>query len=112
MLPHLAGQPSRIAHIDADHPSFDWYHGASADKTVFQNFDQNVEQNTSHPTLQKYRELFGDRAYLMATLYHGVDDAWRLGQLQQLSQQTQLAAGCQWRCPVPPARLGFRFTTC
>ena len=90
VLPHLAGQPSRIAHIDADHSSFEWYCGSSADKTVWQNNEQSNGRNSSHPTLQKYRELFGDRAYLMATLYHGVDDAWRLGQLQQLSQQTQL----------------------
>ena len=90
VLPHLAGQPSRIAHIDADHPSFEWYCGSSADKTVWQNNEQSNGQNQSHSTLQKYRELFGDRAYLMATLYHGVDDAWRLGQLQQLSQQTNL----------------------
>ena len=26
----------------------------------------------------------------MASLYHGVDDAWRLGQLEKLSQQTRL----------------------
>ena len=90
VLPHLAGQPSRIAHIDADHPSFEWYRGRSADETVWQNNEQSNGRNSCHPTLQKYRELFGDRAYLMATLYHGVDDAWRLGQLQQLSQQTQL----------------------
>ena len=90
VLPHLAGHPSRIAHIDDEHPSFEWYHGAGADKTVFQNARKNAERSTSHPTLHKYRELFGDRAYLMATLYHGVDDAWRLNQLQQLSQQTQL----------------------
>ena len=51
---------------------------------------ETVCQDGSHSSLQKYRELFGDRAYLMATLYHGVDDAWRLGQLERLSQQTQL----------------------
>ncbi len=82
VLPHLTGQQSRIAHIDNDHPSFEWYHGATA--------DQSVLQSGSNSSLQKYRELFGDRAYLMATLYHGVDDAWRLGQLQKLSQQNQL----------------------
>ena len=82
VLPHLAGQRSRIDHIAAEHPSFEWYHGANADSSVY--------QNNSHPSLQKYRELFGDRAYLMASLYHGVDDDWRLGQLEKLSQQTQL----------------------
>ena len=71
VLPYLAGQRSRIDHIAADHVSFEWYHSANADATVY--------QNSSHPSLQKYRELFGDRAYLMASLYHGVDDAWRLG---------------------------------
>ena len=82
VLPQLAGQRTRIDHIDSNHPSFEWYHGVAASEAVC--------QDSSHSSLQKYRELFGDRAYLMATLYHGVDDAWRLGQLERLSQQTQL----------------------
>ena len=46
VLPHLAGQPSRIAHIDADHPSFEWYCGSSADKTVWQNNEQSNGRNS------------------------------------------------------------------
>ena len=65
-IPHLPGDRSRTA-------SSDWKHN-----------------------LQDWRELFGDRAYLLASLYQGVDDAWRLQQLDRLSQQTglpMLAAG-------------------
>ena len=59
-IPHLPGDRARSAHTD-------WKHG-----------------------LHDWRELFGDRAYLLASLYQGVDDAWRLQQLAQLSQQTNL----------------------
>ena len=38
VLPHLAGQPSRIAHIDADHPSYEWYHGAGADRNRLEKY--------------------------------------------------------------------------
>ncbi len=34
-----------------------------------------------------YRELFGDRCYLLASLYRGIDDRWCLNQLKQLSRQ-------------------------
>ncbi len=41
-------------------------------------------------TVADYRELFGDRAYLLAELYRGSDDARRLTQLQELSKQSGL----------------------
>ncbi|MCL4139610.1 UNVERIFIED_CONTAM: hypothetical protein GTU68_039607, partial [Idotea baltica] len=49
------------------------------------------KQTNSQPDqLHQYRETFGDRSYLMASLYQGVDDAWRLKQLQQLSKTSGL----------------------
>ncbi len=41
-------------------------------------------------TESQYRELFGDRGYLLAELYRGSDDALRLALLQRLSIQTGL----------------------
>ncbi|MEZ6110145.1 MAG: error-prone DNA polymerase [Pirellulaceae bacterium] len=40
--------------------------------------------------LDRYRELFGDRAYLLAELHRGPDDASRLELLRRLSRQTRL----------------------
>lgn len=38
----------------------------------------------------RYRELFGDRGYLLAEVCYGPDDEYQLEQLQQLSRATQL----------------------
>ena len=40
--------------------------------------------------LQQYRELFGDRCYLLAELHRGPDDRGRLSQLKELSKQTRI----------------------
>lgn len=40
--------------------------------------------------LTRYRELFGDRGYLLAELHRGVDDARRLAQLQDWSRRCRL----------------------
>ncbi|MCH2182266.1 MAG: error-prone DNA polymerase [Mariniblastus sp.] len=71
VVPEIAGDRSPIDHIDPTHPSHDWFSGRP----------NLVGQE------QRYRELFGDRAYLLAELFQGVDDAWRIEQLQQLSRQ-------------------------
>jgi error-prone DNA polymerase len=49
----------------------------------------------SHPTattaaLRAYRDIFGDRGYLLAELFRGPDDVRLLEELKQLSRQTQL----------------------
>jgi error-prone DNA polymerase len=49
-----------------------------------------VPSNPRRYTIAHYRELFGDRGYLLAELYRGSDDARRLGQLRQLSRQASL----------------------
>lgn len=41
-------------------------------------------------TLNDYREVFGDRAYLLAELFHGSDDNARLAELVSLARSTQL----------------------
>ena len=40
--------------------------------------------------MSRFRDLFGDRAYLLAELFRGPDDARRLTELQHLSRQTGL----------------------
>ena len=40
--------------------------------------------------LQAYRELFDQRAYLMAELHYGLDDARRLARLQTLAQKSDM----------------------
>ena len=87
VIPDIRGDRDRTAHIDETHTSYEWF----ADK----NFDSNVDH---------YRELFGDRAYLLAELYSGVDDAWRIEQLKKCSQASSVplvAAGdVLYHCPA------------
>ena len=96
VLPQFVGQRTRVDHIGTDHPSFEWHQNVS--ETL------SGSNDGSHPSLRRYRELFGDRAYLMAALYHGVDDAWRLQQLEQLSEKVRLplvASGdVLYHCPA------------
>ena len=40
----------------------------------------------------------------MASLYRGIDDNWRIEQLQTLSQENRLAAGGSGRCALPSPR--------
>lgn len=87
-LPSFRGDISRIAPIatDATHVSHQWYcHRADSwyGETARPPHDQIKRLN-------RVREIFGDRAYLMAALYRGVDDAWRIRQLEHLARKTNL----------------------
>ena len=73
VIPSIKGDRARTAHIDQTHPSYDWFHKSAS--------------RVSH---SKFKDVFGDRAYLLAELYQGVDDNWRIEQLQQLSEQSGL----------------------
>lgn len=92
VVPMLPGDAVRHSHLEETDPSYQWYFGSP-------------ETTYSH---QAYREVFGERAYLLAELYQGVDDRHRLSQLQQLSTQSRLpcvAAGdvlyhCSMRMPL------------
>ena len=79
VLPSFAGDRDRAEFIlnDPTHASHAWFTQASA-------HDHAVEK------MNRVREVFGDRAYLMASLYKGTDDDWRLQQIASLSQQTGL----------------------
>ena len=78
VIPYFLGDRRRTDHIDETHPSYQW-------------FQKNTQWNSHRPTdYGNYCEIFSDRAYLMAALYRGVDDDWRIEQLKQLSQTTDL----------------------
>ena len=86
-IAQFTGDPNRIGHIvgDVNHPSHHWYCGRPESWYAETNKEPNQIE-----TMNRTREIFQDRAYLMATLYQGVDDAWRIRQLQQLSRKTKL----------------------
>ncbi len=84
-LPYLPGDRSRTDHIDAQHPSFPW-HG---DGFWLAN-RQAAESSCVVTELSRYRELMPDRACLLAALYHGVDDRYRLDRLNRLAATSQL----------------------
>jgi error-prone DNA polymerase len=128
VIPCLAGDRDRIAHIDPSHPSFPWFAKTIQSRTVISSqavqsrsprntsaspsatagsqaaqFDHVLASLANDEGLRPYRELFGDRAYLLAELYRGVDDDWRIRELKKLSQQSRiplLAAGdVLYHCP-------------
>jgi error-prone DNA polymerase len=53
------------------------------------DFDPHEQENWLD-WLRAYRQVFGDRAYLLAELHRGVDDAEKLQRLLQLSQLSQV----------------------
>jgi len=49
-----------------------------------------VSANQDDASLNTYREIFGDRAYLLAELHHGPDNSGKLAILKSLSERTRL----------------------
>ncbi len=87
VIPQFTGDANRVGHITSDvtHPSHHWYCGRSESWYAERNdWSRQIEK------MNRAREIFQNRAYLMAALYQGGDDAWRIRQLQQLSQKTKL----------------------
>ncbi len=87
VIPTIGGDRDRTLHIDETHASYEWF----AKKQPDTNIDI-------------YRELFGDRAYLLSELYSGVDDDWRIEQLKRASKKSDIplvAAGdVLYHCPA------------
>lgn len=81
VIPTLKGDQPRMDHLDETHPSYEWFVG---------NGRSEVGTGNENDALLDYANLFGDRAYLMASLYRGIDDNWRVEQLRQMSQQSGL----------------------
>jgi len=90
VIPYFQGDRLRTDHIDKEHPSYDWHFGDGNSEFGMRKFDGALPNSEFRPPtsgmpwelgMHKYREMFGDRAYLMASLYRGVDDGWRIEQL-------------------------------
>ncbi|HMO14019.1 MAG TPA: error-prone DNA polymerase [Pirellulaceae bacterium] len=83
VIPMLPGDRSRTGHIDQQHVSFPWF---SEPRNVT---DDNHPRKLAS-SLAAVREIFADRVYLLAELFCGVDDAWRLQQLSDWSWRSHL----------------------
>lgn len=85
VVPSFSGDRSRVEHILADpgHKSFDWFASHAP-------VNPDADHATSAEMVRSAAEPFGGRAYLMAALYRGTDDAWRIDQIRTLCQQTGL----------------------
>ena len=91
VVPFLPGDIPKMAHVDSTHASDAWF-GCQPKHQTPNAIEAFSKRNLRSPSfgLDACRELFGDRAHLMASLYKGVDDHWRIQQLESLSQQHQL----------------------
>lgn len=83
VIPTFKGERLRTEPMDSLHPSYAWYHREG-------DCEWTRSESGVLKKLNIYREIFGDRAYLLASLYRGVDDHWRSDQLQQLSGNSSL----------------------
>ena len=86
VLPGFRGDRLRTEHIDKTHPSYQW-HCSNLNSHPENETEQSLFTDEKYAA---YREIFDDRSYLMAAVYRGIDDSWRIEQLKQLSQRTNL----------------------
>jgi len=91
VIPFLPGDIPRMSHLDPTHPSYQW-HGCDPKHQTPNAISAFAKRNLRSPTHQydAYRELFGDRAHLMISLYKGIDDNWRLEQLRSIADKHNL----------------------
>ena len=80
VMPGLHGERNPLAHVTPEHVDWHW-HGQKGDGGHFQK---------RPPSPFLWREVFGERVWLLAELYRGVDDARRIGELQALSRRTEM----------------------
>jgi error-prone DNA polymerase len=83
VMPMLPGDRWPLAHIDESHPGHEWY-------LVRGRHEFRDDDNARERSLRRFREIFGDRAYLLAEFALGSDDEWRRGKLRRLSAATGL----------------------
>jgi preprotein translocase SecF subunit len=84
VIPSFKGERLRTEPMDSLHPSYAWYHREG-------NSNWAKSESLFLEKLGIYKEIFGDRVYLLASLYRGVDDRWRSEQLKQLSVNSGLS---------------------
>lgn len=86
-MPVLPGDRWPLAHLLPGHKSHDWYAPLLA--AVATAGCRNEEAGRI-AALHRCRELFGDRAYLLAEFYRGVDDRRRMFDLKRLAAVSDL----------------------
>lgn len=86
VVPDLPGARPRFQHIAATDADYEWFAAACQ--------EESQRRRQARPTRARresvYGEVFGDRAWMLAELYRGVDDALRIAWLKQCSEQTGL----------------------
>ncbi len=93
VIPMMFGDRSRTGHIDETDDSFSWFAGSKTMKLERRmEKHRGGEKFPAYPLadFHKYRKLFGDRCYLLAELFCGASDSFRLQQLQTLSAKTRI----------------------
>ncbi|QEG23789.1 error-prone DNA polymerase [Mariniblastus fucicola] len=91
VIPFLKGDTPKMAHVDATHVSYEWF-GCLPKDQPNDAIEAFAKRDLISPRFQydAFRELFGDRVSLLASLYKGVDDDWRVHQLKELSDRHNL----------------------
>ncbi len=91
VIPFLKGDTPKMAHVDATHASYPWF-GCEMKDQPTDAIEAFVEKDLKSPQFQydAFGELFGDRVSILASLYKGVDDNWRIHQLKTLSAKHDL----------------------
>jgi error-prone DNA polymerase len=91
VVPFLKGDVPKMAHVDATHASFPWF-GCLPKDQPDNAIGAFADKDLASPRFQydDFRELLGDRVSLLASLYKGVDDDWRIHQLKELSKKHAL----------------------
>ena len=91
VIPFLKGDTPKMAHVDAAHPSHQWFGCLPKDQPndALEPFAKR-DLKTPRYRYDDVAALFGERACLLASLYRSVDDNWRIHQLKQLSKKHRL----------------------
>ena len=92
MLPEDAGLPSAVAGLRPNHPSHGTDHSIpdcqeTCGRRLRRGQETRAELSMPLCALRQYREVFGDRCYLLAELHLGPDDAKRLDRLLSLARR-------------------------
>jgi len=93
VIPMLHGDRSRLAHLNETDASYPWFVGSKAlKKSSTENPIKGQTGGGNFPVadFNRYRELFGDRCYLLAELFCGASDSFRIETLKKLGSKTNI----------------------
>ena len=91
VIPFLEGDTPKMAHVDATHASYPWF-GCLPKDQPSGSIEAFAKADLKSPRFgyDAFREMLGDRVSLLASLYKGIDDDWRIHQLKNLSRKHRL----------------------